>query len=275
VVTLACALLLLASGCARHEFLRISQDSCGGRLEAAWVWFDPPEGYPPVLLVNMVHFGEPEYFDEVQAELDRAPVVFIEGIKMCPPAEGMPESHPADAALLQLDRAITDLAFELRLVTQREALASRPDYICVDWTAEELRRQVSLKGSLSGVSRLRETVQCIVDQEADLLRQRYPELSYEELASFVRRGPLRRQVAERLTQAPVEDSKIIRGRNKPVLKCLLEMAPTSLVAICYGADHGPHLARSLEALGYERQAVTWHRIFGFDREPHPDVIPVP
>jgi hypothetical protein len=269
------SLLLIFPGCARHEFLRISEDSCGGRLEAAWVWFDPPPGCPPVVLVNMVHFGIHDYFEEVQAELDRASVVLIEGIRKPDRAESAPESGPTPDSIDQLDRATAELAFELRLVTQREALVTRPDYMCVDWTADRLEQRVSLDRYLSGLSRLKETVQLIVDQEAERLRRQYPELSYEDLAAFVRRGPLRRQVAERLIQPPIEDPASIRGRNEEVLKTLLGMAPSGLVAICYGADHGPHLARSLECLGYTRQVVTWHRIFGFDREPHPDLIPVP
>jgi hypothetical protein len=265
------ALLVLLGGCARHEFLRISQDSCGGRLEAAWVWFDPPQGYPPVLLVNMIHFGTQDYYAEVQAELDRASVVFIEGIR-----EGESrESRPSADTLSQLDRATADLAFELRLVTQRETLAVRPGYVCVDWTADELRARAPVDKYLSGVSRMRDTVQRIVDHEAEALRSEYPELSHEDLSNFVRRGPLRRQIAERLTQVPIEDPAIIKGRNEPVLRALLGIAPSGLVAICYGADHGPHLARSLEALGYARRATTWHKVFGFDREPHPDVIPQP
>src|SRR5262245_30409726 len=76
-----CLLALALSSCARHQFLRISEDSCGGRLEAAWVWFDPPAGMPPVILVNMVHFGTYDYYEEVQQELDRATVVFFEGIR--------------------------------------------------------------------------------------------------------------------------------------------------------------------------------------------------
>jgi hypothetical protein len=271
------ALALALAGCARsHEFLRLSKDSCGGALETAWVWFDPPDGHPPVVLVNMVHFGEHEFFGEVQAELDRASVVFVEGIRPKAGVDSRPDSQPApDDPLAQLDQATSDLAFELRLVTQRDTLVSRPDYVCVDWTAEELRRQVALGKYVHGISRMRETVQRIVDQEVEVLRHKYPELSYEDLAQFVRRGPLRRQIAERLVQPAMEDRAIIRGRNQEVLRSLIEMAPTGLVAICYGADHGPDLARSLKCLGYECQAVTWHRVFGFDREPHPDVIPVP
>ena len=133
----------------------------------------------------------------------------------------------------------------------------------------------SLRPYRPGVACLRETVQLIVDHEAGILRRQYPELPLEDLASFVRRGPLRREVAQRLAQQPVEDPAVIVGRNETLLRQLLRTGSTGIVAICYGADHGPHLARSLEALGYHRQAVTWHRVFGFDREPHPDVIPVP
>jgi hypothetical protein len=134
---------------------------------------------------------------------------------------------------------------------------------------------VSLDRHVEGISRLRETVQSIVDHEAAALRCDYPGLSPEELGAFVRRGPLRRQIAERLVEPPDESSGLIRGRNEAVLRRLLVMGETGIVAICYGADHGPHLARSLEAVGYRRQCQTWHRVFGFDREPHPDVIPVP
>jgi hypothetical protein len=269
-------LLLVAAlpACAsRHQFLRISRDSCGGRLEAAWVWFEPPPDCPPVLLVNMIHFGSHEYFEEVQAELDRAPFVFIEGITgRCADS---PTSRRSPDALDQLDRATAELAFELRLVTQRDTLVTRPTYICADWTEDELHQRVSLDRHLAGIARLRETVQCIVDEEAASLRGDYPGLSYEELAAFVRRGPLRRQVAERLTEPPDEEGALILGRNEAVLRRLLVMGQTGLVAICYGADHGPHLARSLQAVGYRRQCQTWHRVFSFDREPHPDVIPVP
>jgi hypothetical protein len=270
---LLCLLLVAAlPACAtRHEFLRITRDSCGGGLEAAWVWFEPPPDCPPVVLVNMIHFGSHEYFEEVQAELDRAAVVFIEGI-----AGRCADSAPASpAALDRLDRATAELAFELRLVTQRETLVTRPEYVCADWTEDELRQQVSVDRHLSGISRLREAVQCIVDEEAARLRGDYPGLSYEDLSAFVRRGPLRRQVAERLIDPPEESAGLILGRNEAVLRRLLVMGDGGIVAICYGADHGPHLARSLEAVGYRRQCQTWHRVFSFDRQPHPDVIPVP
>jgi hypothetical protein len=260
------------AGCQQHEFLRITEDPCGGRLEAAWVWFDPPPGHPPVLLVNMVHFGTWDYYDEVQRELDRATVVFIEWIRA-------PETRSADApeyeSFTQLNRAVEDLAFELRLVPQREALTIRPEYRCVDWTVDRLLEHASLEPYLGGVTNIREIVQRIVDLEVEELRRAYPELKIEDLASFARRGPLRRQVAERLVTAPHEHAAIIRGRNEEVLRGLLGVGPTDVVAICYGADHGPHLARSLDRLGYRRQRPTWHRIFGFDREPHPDVIPLP
>jgi hypothetical protein len=270
-------LLLLLAGlpaCAsRHEFLRITRDSCGGGLEAAWVWFDPPPDCPPVLLVNMIHFGSHEYYEEVQAELDRSAFVFIEGIGgLCTDSAAAP---PSSDALDRLDRATAELAFELRLVTQRDTLVTRPAYVCADWTEDELLQRVSLDRHLSGISRLREAVQCIVDEEAQRLRVDYPGLSYEDLAAFVRRGPLRRQVAERLIEPPDESAGLILGRNEAVLRRLLVMGDTGIVAICYGADHGPHLARSLEAVGYRRQAQTWHRVFGFDRQPHPDVIPKP
>jgi hypothetical protein len=227
---------------------------------------------PPVLLVNMVHLGAHEYFEEVQQELDRASIVFMEGIRM---PESAPADAPAAAPLARLDRAVADLAFELRLVTQREALVVRPEYHGVDWTASELGSRTSLEGYAGGIARLRETVQRIVDQEARVLRCDYPELNHDDLAAFVRRGPLRRQVAERLVEPPVEHRAIIRGRNEEVLRRLVELGPGGVVAICYGADHGPHFARSLATLGYQRRAVSWHRVFGFDREPHPDVIPVP
>jgi hypothetical protein len=268
-------LILVAAlpACAtRHEFLRITRDSCGGGLEAAWVWFEPPPDCPPVVLVNMIHYGSHEYFEEVQAELDRASFVFIEGITGC--AESAP-SQRSSAALDQFERATAELAFELRLVTQRDTLVTRPGYVCADWTEDELLQRVSLDRHIEGVSRLRQTVQCIVDEEAARLRTDYPGLSYEELAAFVRRGPLRRQVAERLTEPPDSSAALILGRNEAVLRRLLTMGRTGIVAICYGADHGPHLARSLEAVGYRRQAQSWHRVFSFDRQPHPDVIPVP
>lgn len=269
----AVAFAAMLGSCARHQFLRVSEDECGGSLEAAWVWLDPPAGCPPILLVNMIHFGTPDYYEEVQCALDRASVVFLEGIR------GMdsrfdPASRPADE-LTQLDRAMTDLAFELRLVTQREALQPRSDYISVDWTAEELKSRVALQGFVRGIPRLRETVQRIVDYEVARLRDKYPGLTDEELAAFVRRGPLRRQVAERLVEPPIEHQSIIKERNAEVLRALRGIPPGGLVAICYGADHGPHLVRGLVRMGYEKRSVSWHRVFGFDREPHPDVMPRP
>jgi hypothetical protein len=268
------SLVLSGCRCTRHEFLRVTDDSCGGRLEVAWVWFEPPADRPPVVLVNMIHLGTHEYFEEVQSELDRAAVVFIEGIRGDCRAESAP-SRPSNCPLDQLEQATADLAFELRLVTQRDRLVTRQSYMCADWTEGELLKQVSFDRCMSGIACLRETIQCIVDHEAEILRQTYPELSREELAAFVRRGPLRRQVAERLVQPPEDEPALIRGRNEAVLRKLLTLGETGIVAICYGADHGPHLARSLEALGYRRQCQTWHRVFGFDRAPHPDVIPVP
>lgn len=266
-------LLALPGCCAKHEFLRIREDACEGRLEAAWVWFDPPPECPPVVLVNMIHFGSHEYYSEVQQQLDKASLVFVEGIRCASAAENA-ESRPGNDALESIERSAADLAFELRLTTQREALVARPTFVCVDWTEEELLRRCSLQRS-RGASGLREAVQMIVDQQAGVLRRQYPELPLEDLAGFVRRGPLRREVAEKLVQAPVEDPAVIVGRNETLLRRLLVTGPCGVVAVCYGADHGPHLARSLEALGYRKQCQTWHRVFGFDREPHPDVIPVP
>jgi hypothetical protein len=266
--------LLALASCARHEFLRIREDSCEGRLEAAWVWFDAPEELPPVVLVNMIHLGSHEYYAEVQAELDRAALVFIEGIR-CAPDGGAGDSRPRSGALARVDQATADLAFELRLTTQREALVPRDTFVCADWTEKQLLERCSIERYSRGVSCLRETVQMIVDHEATELRRRYPELPLEDLAGFVRRGPLRREVAERLTEAPVEDPAVIVGRNETLLRRLLTTGANGVVAICYGADHGPHLARSLETLGYRRHRQTWHRVFGFDQEPHPDVIPVP
>ena len=240
----------------------------------AWVWFDPPPDSPPVVLVNMIHFGTHEYYDEVQAELDRAAVVFIEGIRGTCGVESA-ATRPAEDALHRIERFTADLAFELRLVTQRDRLIARPAYLCADWTQEEFRKRVSFEPYMPGIACLRETVQRIVDEEAERLRRQYPELSHEELASFVRRGPLRRDVAERLAEAPEEHAALIRGRNEAVLRSVLALRETGVVAICYGADHGPHLARSLEAAGWRRQTTTWHRVFGFDRQPHPDIIPLP
>ena len=219
------SLLLALSGCARVTSSSASRDdSCGGRLEAAWVWFDPPADRPAGLLVNMIHFGSHEYFEEVQAELDRAAVVFIEGIRGRLRRRVGATRVPRNDALDQTGAG--DRGSRVRAPARDPARSSRH--------APELRVRGLDRGrapaskcrsiaTCSGISCLRETVQRIVDQEAEHpAAASIPELSHEELAAFVRRGPLRRAGRGAPAEPPDEDPALIRGRNEAVLRSLLD-----------------------------------------------------
>ena len=80
----------------------------------------------------------------------------------------------------------------------------------------------------------------------------------------MRRGPLRRELAERLAQPPEEHAALILGRNEAVLRRLLTMGKSGLVATTGRSRTHPARWRT----SYRRQCQTWHRVFGFDRR-HP------
>lgn len=264
----AFAVAVASAGCAGESFVRAEEDDDGGRLELTWVTFAPPAGRPPVLLVNMVHYGAPEFYARVQDALDRSAVVLMEGVRRSPRASPAAEAGEA-APLARLEAAYRGAARELDLVLQADALAARPGWRRPDVTEAELGAAPELERYVAGAESFRRALEAeTLRLVADLI-PRHPGVPAEDLLAFARRGPLRRAAARALAESDApEDAVVIVRRNEAALRDLLALRDVDgRVALCFGAAHGPHFARRLVQLGWDRAGTERVAAFDYVRRP--------
>ncbi|HYC76745.1 MAG TPA: hypothetical protein VEI02_03860 [Planctomycetota bacterium] len=254
-------------GCGGPRHLRVVEDDGEGRLEADWIELAPPRGRPPVLLMNMVHFGAPEFYAAAQFALDRSALVLMEGVRRSPKlAAG---AAPAEAPMTRLERAFHGAAEELELTTQARALAPKPNWRGSDLTEGEITELGGpLHAYVDDAERFREALRDLALREAERLAPTLPELTPEERLSYVRRGPLRRAAAFAIVDAEVDDDVLIGRRNEAALRALDALHDVEgRVAICYGAAHGPAFERALIARGYDRAASHRMIVYAWTRRP--------
>ena len=259
--------LAATSGCAGPSFLHVVETGEEGRLEAEWIAYDPPEGRPAVLLLNMVHFGSPEFYAAAQRELDRAGVVLMEGVRRSPHRTPAPTSAPVRES--ELDAYYAGAATELRLVTQARSLVPGPHWRNADLTEVEVRKSPLFESYREGADRLRDALADAVAEEVAALRLRSPDTPDETLETYVREGPLRAFTARALAGADAdEDEILIVARNEAALRALAESPPSAGPALlCFGAGHAEHFDRRLRQLGFERKEVRRVPVFRFPLRP--------
>ncbi|MCA9319991.1 MAG: hypothetical protein KDB53_04615, partial [Planctomycetes bacterium] len=219
------------------------------RLEVRWDHYAPPQGLPPVTLVNMVHLGDHRFFEETQQFLDGYELVFMEGVR---------GEHRS-----QISAAYNDLATHLRMSTQSEVMKRRPHFRFHDVESSEMSSAIfgAFVRLRRGVSMLQRQ---IAEQAEDYARD-YPDLGPEERQRAAARGPIRRELAESLSDVDYDDPDLIGGRNEMVLSAVeAELAKSGgheTIAICYGASHATGLAARLETWGYQLTSFEWRPVF--------------
>lgn len=225
-------------------------------LEVAWIELAPPPGRPPVLLMNMVHVAAPGFFEEVQARLDVAATVLMEGIVRSTPPESKPQRR--------IGGDLFDVATALRLVHQVDVLNSRDHWLEADMNEAEFREMAIGEPPGSGPS-LRD-FQKGVNFEVFRLRRRHPELDAATAEERVRTGAARLRFARlimdsshRRRHRPI----IIQVRNRIALRALDALSDAGNVALCWGFAHGHDYLKLLRRRGYRVARKTWHTVFDY------------
>ena len=247
-------------GCAgANSLLRIAADG-SDKLEVAWVRFSPPPGRPPVTLVATAHVAEPAFFAAVQNRLDRSSVVLMEGIRPEPYAD---EGDGRDEGIAS---PLRDVAAQLRLVHQVEALQFRSSWIPADITQSELRRMLAAEPAAPGdgpsFEEFRRDVSFVLFQYA----REHPELGSETVEDRVRAGSARKLYADLIVEwaaDPPPQPVLIDARNRLALEALDRRGPESEVVLCWGYAHGPDFIDRLAEQGYEVAEWTWHTVFSW------------
>ncbi len=267
----ACAVsavvLAATPGCAGPSFLHVVEGEDEGKLEAEWILYDPPAGRPDVVLLNMVHFGSPEFYALAQRELDRAGVVLMEGVRRSPKAGPPTSTAPVRASEHAAHYA--GAASELRLATQARSLVPGPHWRSTDLTEAEVRKSPMFESFRDGADRFRDVLADAVAEEVESLRRRRPGTPDPLLEAYVREGPLRAFAARALAGAEVEEDEIvIVARNEAALRALQETPPfVGSALLCFGAAHAEHFDRRLRQLGFERREVRRVPVFRYRLRP--------
>lgn len=250
-------LSIVLCGCAgTNSLLRIAENG-SDKLEVAWVRFSPPPGRPPVTLVTTVHVAEPAFFSMVQRRLDRTPVVLMEGIIAEPSRE---ESDGGIAAQLH------DVATQLRLVHQVDALEFRPGWVRADVTEGELRQMLAAEPVVAGDGPSFEEFRRDVSFTLFQYRLAHPELEPRVAEDRVRGGTARERYAELILERasdPPPQPVLIDARNAVALESLVGRRPEEEVVLCWGYAHGPDFIQRLTVQGYEVAELTWHTVFSW------------
>ncbi len=198
-----------------------------------------------VTLATEIHVAEPAYYDEVHRRLDGHEAVLLEGL--CLFADPQPSSRAEAEARVHARLEVPPAAppepdAESGLVGGMPWKAKRRDYVWADvdgatvraWLAEEglpadealaaLREEHPVVYTTAGT-----VLEVSAPTRASLLRSDEPGATPFEAVMIDRRNE---------TALAVLDAELAKGRRR--------------VAFHFGSDHGPGLARGLEARGFER-----------------------
>jgi hypothetical protein len=260
LAVLACGL----ASCADRSHLVAEEGAAEGRLAAEWIAFAPPTGRPPVLLMNMVHFGAPEFYARASERVDAAAFAIMEGVKR-PRAADVDAARVPAGPLARLEAAYGGAAAALGLTTQSAAMRPGPHWRSPDVAESEAAKSPLLEEFVVGAEAFRRAMEAGVAEERARIRAAYPELATAEVDAFAREGELRRAAALSIARAEVdEDEVLIVRRNEAALRELLSLGDVRReVVLCYGAAHGPHFARRLRQMGWTPVASEFVTVFPF------------
>ena len=280
---------------ANGEHLRYAAPEVGraGGLDIAITEFAADDARPPIALVGVVHVADAPYFEAVQAELDRYPVVLYEGVK---PEEFSNEDFQksftekgGDAAQLQ-----RDLTGWFGFQYQLDAIDyTRKNFVHADMSMEDFLAA----GGGKFIPQVGENAEVPTapsgdtdtDTDSDTptetpaksngslgvdVRSTWQKVKAIGDAVLGRPGPMRSMarkmfaktmgttdIGRALEMQPGFSELILIKRNEVVIERLNEVLPeaTGPIAIFYGAAHMDDLQERLEAMGYKRTGARWLR----------------
>jgi hypothetical protein len=221
---------------------------------ARYVSNDESAAHVTVDLVSVVHVGDSDYYDQLDAELKNYDVVLYELV--APKDDNVPGAgRRSKSTVGDIQRIIRDL---LQFEYQLDAIDySRPNFLHADMSPEELSAEMRKRGETP----LSMFLKMFEDLQKSPLAESRP-LTEEDLVLALFRFAKNPSLSLRRTMAgQMEDvegfvavfegetgSAILSGRNDAALKVLKEQidAGKTKIAIFYGAGHMPDLEKKLQ-----------------------------
>lgn len=228
-----------------------------------------------VILVGVVHIGEPEYYKTIQVILDGCSQVYYEGIQLNDPMmAGKPKvsSQPSmydfsfyhtlflDESLEHLNETQSKYAEALELVHQSQIIQPRSHWENADISARELRDSMELLSDMD-LSIDKNSL----DQETSLIKGFYTSKETKRNRIMHNRRELAKEILQSANQINQEEDYkealelLVKKRNQVVIQKLKEtQGRFRTVGILYGAAHIPSFLEILHgSLGFRRASDLW------------------
>ncbi|MBI2076046.1 MAG: hypothetical protein HYT72_02235 [Candidatus Aenigmarchaeota archaeon] len=219
--------------------------------------YTPVVGYrrgdAEIVVAGMVHVGLPSYYSRIQAEIDKLPAGFFEGIR--PPldeAAVLPEKRPYIRSLDKLPDIYRTFARYLRMTDQKDSLTYN-GWKNADMTATEFINMAPqrLLRRLQRLERIRDFEEAHKKHPEELSR------FMKGMALFVYRFPFISNALSYAILGPMNHKLVVTERNRRLFHTMETEAFDVPVGVTYGAGHLPGIDRYLRGEGFSRDGDFW------------------